>query len=74
MKIQEVITVHPKTDEQLNALKAFMQAFKIKFKVSKEESYNDDFIEKIIESKKQIESGNYTEIKQKEINSFIDSI
>jgi hypothetical protein len=51
-----------------------MQAFKIKFKVSKEESYNDDFIEKIIESKKQIESGNYTEIKQKEINSFIDSI
>jgi len=74
MKTHEVITVHPQTNEQLNALKAFMQAFKIKFEVVKTKDYNPDFVEKIRESKKQITEGKYTELKQEDLKSFIDSL
>lgn len=74
MKIEEVITVHPKTHEQLNALKAFMQAFKIKFEVVKESSYNPEFVDKILESQKQVDEGNFTEVKLKDLKSFIDNL
>jgi hypothetical protein len=39
-----------------------------------EDAYKIGMAVDIAKRKKQIESGNYTEIKQKEINSFIDSI
>lgn len=74
MKIEEVITAHPHTHEQLNALKAFMKALKIKFEISKEETYNPDFVKKILESKKQIEEGKFTEIKQEDLKSFIENL
>jgi hypothetical protein len=32
------LTIHTENQEQLNALKAFMKAFKIEFEVSKEDS------------------------------------
>jgi len=74
MKTEEVITVHPQTIEQLNAIKAFMKALKIKFEISKEETYNPEFVEKILESKKQIDEGKFTEVKAENLNSFIDSL
>ncbi len=74
MKTEEVIIVHPQTIEQLNAIKAFMKALKIKFEISKEETYNPEFVEKILESKKQIDEGKFTEVKAENLNSFIDSL
>lgn len=74
MKIQEVFIAHPQTSEQVSALKAFMQALKIKFEVSKEEAYNSDFVEKIKESKKQIAEGKFTEVKSENLKAFMDSL
>lgn len=73
MKGQQIIA-HPKTSEQVSALKAFMQALNIKFEVAKEDPYNPDFVEKIKESKKQIDQGNFTEVKKENLKSFVDSL
>ncbi len=43
MKNQDIFIAHPQTSEQVTALKAFMQALKIKFEISKNENYNPDF-------------------------------
>lgn len=41
---------HPQTSEQVSALKAFMQALKIKFEVTNVENYDLAFVEKIVEA------------------------
>jgi hypothetical protein len=74
MKTQDIFIAHPQTSEQVSALKAFMQTLKIKFEVAKEDSYNPEFVEKIMESKKQISEGNFTEVKAENLKSFIDSL
>jgi len=71
MKTQDIFIVHPKTSEQVSALKAFMQALKIKFEVSKEETYNPEFVAKIEESKKQYENGDFISIEKKGIKNFL---
>ncbi len=74
MQTENIFIAHPKTNEQVLALKAFMQALKIKFEVTKEESYNPYFVDKIMKSKKQIAQGKFTEVKQEDLKAFIDSL
>jgi hypothetical protein len=71
MKTQDVFIAHPKTSEQINALKAFMQALKIKFEVSKEENYNPEFVAKIKESKQQYKDGKFTRVKVDKLDAFL---
>jgi hypothetical protein len=71
MKTQDVFIAHPKTNEQINALKAFMQALKIKFEVSKEENYNSEFVAKIKESKQQYKEGKFTRVKVDKLDAFL---
>ena len=54
----ETVILHPENKEQLSALKAFAKALKVKFETSKS-PYNPEFVAKIMESKKQVEEGNY---------------
>ena len=68
MKTKDIFIAHPQTSEQVSALKAFMQALKIKFEISKEETYDPEFVEKILESKKQIVEGKFTEVKAENLN------
>ena len=51
--------MHPQNKEQLSALKAFAKALKVDFETTKESPYNPDFVNKIKQSKKQVEQGNY---------------
>lgn len=71
MKTQNIFIAHPKTAEQVNALKAFMHALKIKFEVSMEEGYNPDFVAKIEESRQQYKKGEYVSVEKKDIKSFL---
>ncbi len=71
MKVQDIFIAHPKTEEQVNALKAFMQALKIRFEISKEESYNPDFVEKVLESQKQAREGKVTRVKKENLKEFL---
>ncbi|MEO3408135.1 DUF2683 family protein [Mucilaginibacter sp. CAU 1740] len=52
----ESLIVHPKNKEQLNALKAFMKAFKISFDEDKS-GYDPEFVAKIENSRKQVKNG-----------------
>ncbi len=70
MKIEEVITVHPQTHDQLNALKAFMKALKIKFEIAKKSSYNPEFVEKVLQGEKDIEQGKGISFSMKELSDL----
>lgn len=74
MESRNILIAHPKTNEEVLALKAFMAALKIKFEVANEDSYDPEFVKKITRSKKQIAEGNFTEVKPENLESFIDSL
>lgn len=71
MKTQDIFIAHPQTSEQVIALKAFMQALKIKFEISKNENYHPDFITKIEESKEQAKNGQVTRVKKEDLKEFL---
>lgn len=65
------IIAHPQTTEQLKALKAFLKALKIKFEISGEESYDPEFVEKVLESRKQAKEGKTTRVKKENLKEFL---
>ncbi len=71
MKKQDIFIAHPQTNEQVSALKAFMQALKIKFEISKEESYSADFVAKVEESLRQAKEGKVTRVKKENLRNFL---
>lgn len=71
MKIETTFIVHPETIEQENALKAFINALKIKFEVSEEKPYDPDFVTKIKESRQQAKEGKTTRVEKKDLKEFL---
>lgn len=71
MKANEVLVVQPKNSAQLEALKAFMEAFKIEFVVREGADYEPDFVEKINASRKQAENGEVTRVKKEQLSAFL---
>jgi hypothetical protein len=71
MKAKSVIIAEPRNQEQLNVLKAFMNALKIEFKVAEKSEYNAEFVEKVLESQKQAASGKVTRVKKEDIKEFL---
>ncbi len=71
MKTQEIFIAHPQTTEQVNALTAFMKALKIKFEITKDESYNPEFVEKLLESQKQARAGKVIRIKKEDLKETL---
>jgi hypothetical protein len=57
MKSNKILIAHPKTNKELKALIAFMEALKIKFEMAKESPYDPEFIEKIQKSRKDFKEG-----------------
>ncbi|MBU2525956.1 MAG: hypothetical protein KKC03_05080 [Bacteroidetes bacterium] len=71
MKAKNIFIVHPQTSEQVSALKAFMQALKIKFEVSKEDKpYNSAFVEKIEKSRQDYKDGKGTVMTMDDLNGL----
>lgn len=71
MKTGKTFIIHPETVEQENALKAFMQALKIKFEVSRERPYDPAFVAKIKESRRQVKEGKTTRVEKEDIKKFL---
>jgi hypothetical protein len=67
MKAEDIYIIHPQTEEQASALKAFMKALKIKFEITKDRPYNPEFVEKIRRSKKQHLEGKDVVIKTEDL-------
>ena len=56
MNSSEIIIIHPSKDK-LEALKAFLNALKIKFEIASEEAYNKDFVKTILQGDEDIKNG-----------------
>jgi hypothetical protein len=65
------ITAHPQDDSQVEAVKAFMKALKIKFEISKEKPYNPEFVAKIKKSEQEFKDGKFTRVKKEDLQSFL---
>jgi hypothetical protein len=65
------ITAHPQDDSQIEAVKAFMKALKIKFEISKEKPYNPEFVAKIKKSEQEFKDGKFTRVKKDDLQSFL---
>ena len=71
MKTQEILIAHPKTTEEVDAIKAVLHAMKIEFEVYDEENYNPDFVTKILESKEQAKNGIITRVEKENLKEFL---
>lgn len=72
MKTENIFIAHPQTTEQLEALKAFMRALKIKFEIStkQNDNYNPEFVEKVLQGDKDITEGKGKKITLDELNKL----
>jgi len=64
------IKAYPKDNTQIDAIKAFMKALKIKFEVSKESPYNQEFVDKINQGDKDFTDGYGEKMTIDELNSL----
>jgi methyl coenzyme M reductase alpha subunit len=71
MKTIDTVIAHPQTNDQINALLAFMQALKIKFETKPEQHYNKEFVQSALEGKQQIKEGKVTRVGKENINDFL---
>jgi hypothetical protein len=55
--MDSIFIVHPSTNEQVEALKAFVKALKIKYEVTSEKDYNPEFVAKIKKSRQDYKNG-----------------
>jgi hypothetical protein len=57
---------------QIEALKAFMKALKIKFEISKEDEkpYNEDFVNKILQGDEDIKNGKGRSVSLEELDNL----
>jgi hypothetical protein len=51
------IIAHTEDASQIEAIKAVMKAFKIKFEISKDKPYNPEFVNMVLEAEKEIKQG-----------------
>ena len=71
MKTHEILIAHPKTTEEVDAIKAVLHGMKIEFEVSNEENYNPDFVAKILESKELAKNGKITRVEKENLKEFL---
>ena len=65
------ITAHTNDASQIEALKAFMKALKIKFELSKEKSpYNSEFVKKIQQGDDDLKNGKGRNVTLEELDSL----
>lgn len=58
MQTENIFIAHTSNDAQLNALKAFLKALKIKFEITKaEKPYDPEFVNMVLDAEKEIKNG-----------------
>lgn len=55
MNAKNTMIVHPSNEEQLTVIKAFLDALKIKFELTKEGTYHPELLKKVLKGKKDIQ-------------------
>lgn len=71
MQTQNVFIAHPDNIEQVNALKAFVKALKIKFEITTEEKpYDQAFVDSILQGDRDLKAGKGKKITIEELNAL----
>lgn len=71
MESLPLFIVHPSSLEEINILKAFVKALKIKFEVTpNEKPYNETFVNNILEAEKNIEQGKGLKLTSEEFDEL----
>ena len=71
MQTENIFIVHPANMEQVNALKAFVKALKIKFEETSAENYDPEFVAKILRSRKEFEEGKFISVEKDNLQQFL---
>lgn len=72
MKAPGILIAQPQTTEQMEALRAFMEALKIKFEVKNESTYDLEFVQKIEESREQVSKKQVRTITKEDLKALLD--
>jgi len=59
------------SQDKLEYVKAFLKALKIKFEITKEEAYNEEFVKKIKQGEQDFKNGNSTRIEKEDLSNFL---
>jgi hypothetical protein len=71
MQTQNIFIAHPTNTEQVNALKAFVKALKIKFEITTAETpYNQEFVDKILQGDEDFKAGKGKKMTMDELNGL----
>lgn len=62
MKHSNILIAHPSNKNELETIKAFFKALKIKFELANEDEYDEKFVSKIEKSRSQIKEGKTVKI------------
>lgn len=73
MQTQNIFIAHPKTVEQINALKAVVKAFKIDFEVTREDN-KSLFVEELQESLNQVQDIKSGKLPKQSIKDFLNEL
>ena len=73
MQTQNVFIAHPTTTDQVNALKAIVKAFKIKFEITKEED-NVVFVSELQSSLNQVKQMKEGKLPKQSAKDFLNEL
>jgi hypothetical protein len=65
------IIAYPSDSSQVEAIKAVIKAFKIKFEIKKEKPYNPEYVAKIKKSRQEYKAGNFITVEKENLKSFL---
>jgi hypothetical protein len=64
------ITAYTNDASQIDAIKAVLQAFKIKFEIGTEKPYNPEFVAKVLQGDEDIKAGKGRTVTMEELNNL----
>jgi len=70
MDAEHTLIVHPLDINQENVLRAFFETFKIKFEVTKEKPYNQDFVNMVLQAENGIKQGKGKKVTSEEFDNL----
>jgi len=70
MKTQNILIAHPSDAKELSVIKAFFEALKIKFEVTKDAPYDPEFVDKILQGDADFKAGKGRKVAMDELNKL----
>lgn len=70
MKTQNILIAHPSDERELSVITAFFEALKIKFEVTQDSPYDQEFVAKILQGDDDFKAGKGRKVTIEELNKL----